>query len=53
MTDKEFQELQELLKSLGIKDEKENHKTIDKYTTIDELKKLAGKIIFSMAQDED
>lgn len=50
MDDKQFQEL---LKSLGIKDEKEDHKTIDKYTTIDELKKLAGKIIFSMVQGED
>lgn len=53
MDDKEFQKLQELLKSLGIKDEKEDHKTIDKYTTRDELKRLAGKIIFSMARGED
>ena len=50
MDDKEFKKLME---SLGIKDEKEDHKTIDKYTTIDELKKLAGKIIFSMVQGED
>lgn len=50
MDDKEFKEL---LKSLGIKDEKEDHKAIDKNLSQDEFKKRAAKIIFSIAQGED
>lgn len=50
MTDKEFNKL---LKSLGIKDKEDDRKKIDKNLSPDELKKLAGEIIFSMAQGED
>lgn len=47
MTDEQFKKL---MKALGRKDKKEDHKMIDKNLSQDELKKQLGEIIFSMAQ---
>lgn len=50
MNDEQFKEL---VKALRIEGKKEDHKIIDKNLSLDELKKLAGQIMFSMTQEED